>query len=176
MRTSTAGRVTRLAFEFLVLTASRSGEVRFARWNEINRETSTWHIPAERMKARRMHRVPLVACTLEILDRARGMGAEEDDGLIFPANRNGKPLSNMTFTEMLRRLEIPAAAHGFRWSFKSWATETRAATRHESEAALAHRIGDSETAEAYIHTGLLEPHRPLMEKWANFLKASTGTE
>jgi integrase len=169
VRSSTADWVTRLAFEFLVLTASRSGEVRFAQWSEINRENATWHIPAERMKARRDHRVPLVPLTLELLEHAEGLSGGTDGGLIFPANRDDTVLSDMVFTVMLRRLEIPAVPHGFRRSFKSWATETKAASWYEGEAALAHSIGDNESAKAYVDTDLLEPRKEVMEKWAHFL-------
>ena len=170
VKTSPADWVTRLAFEFLVLTASRCGEVRFAQWSEVDSETATWQIPAERMKARRAHRVPLVPRTLEILEQAEELSGERDEGLIFPANRSGKALSDMAFTAMLRRLEIPAVAHGFRRSFKSWSMETRTASWHEGEAALAHRIGDNETSEAYVDTDLLELRREVMENWANFLE------
>ena len=172
VKTSTADWATRLAFEFLVLTASRSGEARFARWGEIDREKATWHIPAERMKARREHRVPLVQRSLEILEQAALLSDRGSNDLIFPANRGGNPLSDMAFTVMLRRLEIPAVPHGFRRSFKSWTTETKAGTWHEGEAALAHRIGDNETSNAYIDTDLLEPRREVMEKWADFLEVS----
>ena len=169
VRSSTADWVTRLAFEFLVLTAARSGEVRFAQWSEINREKATWQIPAERMKARRDHRVPLVPRTLEILEDAEGLSGGPDGGLIFPANRDDTVLSDMVFTVMLRRLEIPAVPHGFRRSFKSWATETKAASWYEGEAALAHSIGDSESSRAYVDTDLLEPRIEVMGKWAHFL-------
>ena len=170
IRACSADWVTRLAFEFLVLTASRSGEVRFARWREVDRETATWHIPAERMKARREHRVPLAQRSLKILEQAALLGDGSDSSLIFPANREGNHLSDMAFTMMLRRLEISAVPHGFRRSFKSWATETRAGTWHEGEAALAHRIGNNETSDAYVDTDLLEPRRGVMEKWADFLQ------
>ena len=172
VKTSTADWTTRLAFEFLVLTASRSGEVRLARWSEINRETATWYVPAERMKARKEHRVPLASRSLEILEQAAVLSDGNDSGLIFPANRKGNSLSDMAFTVMLRRLEIPAVPHGFRRSFKSWATETKTGSWHEGEAALAHRIGDTETSDAYIDTDLLEPRRGVMEKWAAFLEVS----
>ena len=169
VRSSTADWVTRLAFEFLVLTAARSGEVRFAQWSEVDWETATWQIPAERMKARRDHRVPLVPRTLEILEHAEGLNGGTDGGLIFPANRDDTVLSDMVFTVMLRRLEIPAVPHGFRRSFKSWATETKAASWYEGEAALAHSIGDSESSRAYVDTDLLEPRIEVMGKWAHFL-------
>ena len=174
VRESTADLVTRLSFEFLVLTAARSNEVRLARWSEFEWEDATWTVPEERMKARRMHRVPLSGRCLEILSQARELGGQEG-GLVFPSAKNGKPLSDMVYTAMLRRLEIPAVAHGFRSSFKQWCLETKGAdaTWLPSEAALAHNLGNS-TQEAYIqHTDLLEVRRPLMEEWAEFLGSGT---
>ena len=116
--------------------------------------------------------MPLVPRTLEILEQAGDISVEQEQGLIFPANRSGQALSDMAFTVMLRRLEIPAVAHGFRRSFKSWATETKAASWHEEEAVLAHRIGYNETWGAYVDTDLLEPRRAVMERWAHFLEVS----
>ena len=169
VRKSTADLVTRLAFEFLVLTASRSGEVRLANWSEIDWNTATWTIPPERMKARRAHQVPLAPRALEILELARALNGEVEEGLVFPANRSGGPLSDMAMVELLRRLEIPAVPHGFRRSFKTWTLLAKVGTRAESEAALAHRIGENDTEEAYIDTDLLETRRPVMEQWAEFL-------
>ena len=170
MRESTANPVTRWAFEFLVLTASRSGEARLANWDEINWATATWTIPAERMKARRTHEVPLSSDSLKILHQAGTLNGGLEEGLIFPANQSGTALSDMAFTEMLRRLEIRAVPHGFRRSFKTWASVTKAGTRYETEAALAHNVGEDETEESYIDTEFLESRRPVMEQWAEFLR------
>ena len=173
VRESTADLVTRLSFEFLVLTAARSGEVRLAAWTEIDLESATWTVPAERMKARREHRVPLSARCLEILSQAEGLDTQES-GLVFPAARGGKALSDMAYTVLLRRLGIPAVPHGFRSSFKDWCMEARDpdATWFPSEAALAHNLGNS-TEQAYARTDLLEARRPLMEEWAQFLASDT---
>ncbi len=127
IRESTADPVTRLSFEFLVLTAARSSEVRLAEWPDVNLETATWTVPPERMKARREHRVPLSTRCLEILSAAREQDGQ-GNGLIFPSEKEGRPLSDMVYTAMLRRLEIPAVAHGFRSSFKKWCMETRGLT------------------------------------------------
>ena len=119
IRESTADVVTKLSFEFLVLTAARSSEVRLAQWPEADLETRTWTVPPERMKARREHRIPLSVRCREILSQAKeldGCGS----ALIFPSGKDGRPLSDMVYTTMLRRLEIPAVAHGFRSSFKKW--------------------------------------------------------
>lgn len=115
---SSADSITKLAFEFLVLTAARSGEVRLATWNEIDWRGRRWAVPAERMKARREHQVPLSDRSIEVLRQAEGL-TEGSGELVFPGSR-GRPLSDMVFTALLRRLDIPAVAHGFRSSFKDW--------------------------------------------------------
>jgi integrase len=171
VRTSTADWVTRLSFEFLVLTASRCGSVRLASWMEIDWESATWTIPEGRMKARREHRVPLAPRAIEILQQARELSGGLEEGLIFPANRSGKALSDMAFTVMLRRLEIPAVPHGFRRSFKSWTLEQRVDSWFVGEAALAHKLGN-DTENAYVDTDLFKPRREVMEAWADFLGAS----
>ncbi len=167
VRESDADLVTRLAFEFLVLTAARSGEARKATWSEIDMDSAKWTVPAERMKAHREHKVPLSGRCLEILDEARKLNGRGGD-LIFPA-WSGKPLSDMTFTELLRREEIPAVPHGFRSSFKDWCLEDSDIGDRDllSELALAHDIGN-DTKKAYARTNLFEARRPLMEAWAEF--------
>ena len=172
VRESTADPATRLAFEFLVLTAARSNEVRLAVWPEMDLPAATWKVPAERMKARREHGVPLSGRALGILSQAREL-AGQDSGLVFPAGRSGKAMSDMTFTVLLRRLAIPAVPHGFRSSFKNWCNASPAADAKQilSEAALAHNLGNS-TQTAYATDELLEPRRPLMEEWAEFLSAA----
>ena len=170
VRESAADPVTRLSFEFLVLTAARSGEVRKATWSEIDLESATWTVPANRMKARREHRVPLSGRCLEILAEARDLNGRDQD-LIFPG-WSGKPLSDMTYGALLRREGIPAVAHGFRGSFKNWSLKASGTADRWflSELALAHDIGD-ETEKAYATTDLLEARRPLMEAWAGFCQA-----
>jgi len=169
IRECSSDQVTRLAFEFLVLTAARSQEVRLARWSEINWEKKIWTVPPERMKARREHKVPLSRRAAEILEEAKQPG-EEATGLIFPSHEKENPLSQMTFTALLRRLEIPAVPHGFRSSFKDWCSEEmREGYEIASEMALAHNVG-SATRRAYSRTELLGPRRELMEAWAMFLR------
>ena len=169
VRESNSDPATRLAFEFLVLTTARSNEVRLAVWSEMDLEAATWTIPAERMKARRIHEVPLSGRALEILSQARDLESQ-DNGLVFPAVRSGKAMSDMTFTVLLRRLEIPAVPHGFRSSFKNWCNSSPDGDtkRLLGEAALAHNLGNA-TETAYATDELLEPRRPLMEEWAEFL-------
>ena len=173
VRESTAGRPTKLAFEFLVLTAGRSGEVRTADWTEIDWESATWEIPAARMKARRPHRVPLSTGTATILWQAWEL--TEGQGLIFPAMRSGKPASEMVFTALLRRLEIPAVPHGFRTSFRNWVAECTATPWAVAEAALAHNVGNS-TEAAYMRSDLFDQRRALMEVWAAYVTGEPNKE
>ena len=168
VRESTADPVTRLSFEFLVLTAARSSEVRLAEWSEIDLESRTWTIPDSRMKARREHRVPLAGRALDVLSEARNLG---NNGLVFPAG-SGKPLSNMVYVALLRRLGVPAVAHGFRSSFKDWCIECTDIPWVVGEAALAHNLGNS-TETAYARSDLFERRQGLMEAWAEFLASNT---
>ncbi len=114
--------------------------------------------------------MPISKRAMEILSEAREW-SEEDDSLIFPTARQGKPLSDMAYTALLRRLEIPAVAHGFRSSFKDWCSNLYEGDDKWllSEAALAHNLGNA-TVGAYVRSDLLEPRRPLMEAWAEFLQ------
>ena len=169
VRESGADLATRLAFEFLALTAARSNEARLATWREMDLQSATWKAPAERMKARREHKVPLSGRSLEILGQARELNGHDTE-LVFPAGRRGKTLSDMTLTVLLRRLGIPAVPHGFRSSFKDWCMEVRGGDDRWflSEAALAHNLGGP-TQMAYARSDLLELRRPLMEEWDEFL-------
>ena len=165
VRLSTAYPLTKLAFQLLVLCASRSGEIRFASWSEIDRESATWTIPAGRMKAGREHRVPLSRQALETLEDARMISGGE--GLIFPAPPSGKAMTDMTLTALLRRLSIPAVPHGFRSSFRDWAAEQSGASWAVCESALAHNVGNS-TEAAYMRSDLFEQRRALTQEWADF--------
>ncbi len=173
VRESTANTSTKLAFEFLVLTAGRSGEVRGAEWSEVDWGSATWEVPAHRMKARRPHRVPLSGRAIEILREASALG--DGDGLIFPATRGGRPMSEMAFTALLRRLEIPAVPHGFRTSFRNWVAERTATPWAVAEAALAHNVGNS-TEAAYMRSDLFDRRRALMDVWAEYVTGETGEE
>ena len=166
IRESSITPTIRLAFEFLVLTAVRAGEVRGATWSEINWESGTWEIPAARMKARRPHRVPLSTRAVEILREAWEISGS--DGLIFPSSRNGK-MCGVTFQrQVVRDFEIPATVHGFRSSFRDWTIEQTATPWAVCEAALAHNLGSS-TETAYARTDLMAKRRELMESWATFV-------
>ena len=166
VRESKANRSTVLAFEFLVLTAARSGEVRFSTWSEIDMDAGTWTVPAERMKAGREHCVPLSARALDVLSEARSLGTGRSD-LVFPG-RTGKPIAERAIVQVLERLGIDATAHGFRSSFRVWAAERTNIPREVCEVALAHAIKDNAEA-AYQRSDLFDRRRELMERWAGHL-------
>ena len=155
----------KLAFEFLVLTAARSGEVRLATWDEMDVGGGVWTIAATRMKAKREHRVPLCGRALEIVDAARTLGA--GNPLVFPM-RSGKPMSMSTLPQMLQHHGIAAVAHGFRSSFRDWAAERTDHPREVIEAALAHVVQNKVEA-AYARSDLFERRRRLMNDWAGYL-------
>ena len=165
VRASGAHASTVLAFEFLVLTAARSGEVRNARWEEFDLEGAVWTIPAERMKAGRAHRVPLSPRALEVLDEARRLppGA----GTVFPSP-TGRTQRHHYMARLLRELEIDAVPHGFRSSFRDWAAECTDAPREVCELALAHVNSDRVEA-AYRRSDLFDRRRVLMNDWAAYV-------
>lgn len=170
----TRGEMVRLAFEFLILTAGRTEEIMGARWPEFALDQGLWTVPAERMKGKREHRVPLSTPVLAILERAREFGDGSD--LVFPGRRTGKPLSEMAFLMLLRRMKVPVTAHGFRSSFRDWAAETTAFPNEVVEMAIAHKIKGKVEA-AYRRGDLLDKRRPLMQEWAAFVTTqSTGDQ
>ncbi len=163
---SNASPVTKLAFEFLVLTATRSNETRLARWSEIDLAKAEWVIPGERMKAKQPHRVPLTRRCLQILEDVKDYQIERSD-FIFPTPR-GKVLSDSTFSKLLRELGINAVPHGYRSSFRDWGAEQTLHQREVMEAALAHVIRDKAEA-AYARSTLFEKRRHLMDDWSRYL-------
>ena len=166
VRNSTADTATRLAFEFMVLCASRANEVRGMTWEEVDLDGPTWTVPAARMKARREHRVPLSNLAVEILKEAWKLGS---DDYVFPSKRaGGKPMSNMAFEMLMRRLDLDATPHGFRSSFRDWVIEQTATPWAVGEAVLAHNLGNS-VESAYARTDVFKKRRVLMQQWANFL-------
>jgi integrase len=153
------------ALEFLILTATRRGEVLGASWNEINLEAKMWTVPEERMKGHREHRVPLSDPALAVLEVQRRLC---DGELIFGGNVAGQPLSKMTIAGLLKRMgRREITTHGFRSTFKDWSAEQTNFAREISEKALAHRVGN-DTEEAYQRGDLLEKRRKLMDAWAAF--------
>jgi len=160
---------TRALLEFVILTAARSGEARAMTWDEVDLEAKVWTIPAARMKARVAHRVPLSERTVEILNIQRAK--YPDSKIVFPALRGGI-LSDMALTKYLRDNKVhssepgrTATAHGFRSSFRDWASEN-GYPRDVAERALAHTVKNS-TEAAYHRTDLLEQRCEMMQVWSN---------
>ena len=166
---SSAGLSTKLGLEFLILTATRSGEVRNARWNEVN--GSLWTIPAERMKAGVAHRVPLPSRCIEILEEAKKISQGSE--YIFEGTKPNKPLSENTFNKLMKELGLEVHAHGFRTSFRTWTQEKTNYPREIAEAALAHSLKDKAEA-AYARSDLLEKRAEMMEAWAQFISADAS--
>ena len=154
-----------LCFEFLTLCAVRNSEARLARWDEIDEESATWTIPAHRMKAKRMHRVPLSRRALQVLSTARQL--EDGSGLVFPSAR-GRPMGENTLSRICRDLNLGCVPHGMRSSFRDWSAECSDASREVCELALAH-VNSDRVERAYRRTDLFERRRQLMEEWAEFL-------
>jgi integrase len=153
------------ALEFLILTATRTNEVIGATWSEFDLDEGVWTIPAERMKMRKEHRVPLSARAIAIVK------AQEDvkrGDYVFPGARDKKPLSNMAMLQLLERMKHDdITVHGFRSTFRDWAGETTHYPREVCEAALAHGIKDKAEA-AYARGDLFAKRASLMEDWAEF--------
>jgi len=170
LMTRLAGRdgIAALAVRFLVLTACRSGEVRGARWNEIDVPGAVWVVPTNRTKARREHRVPLAPAALAILREVEPLRQRPDD-LVFPGLRRGLPLTDAALS---RLLPGGVTIHGMRSTFRDWAGETTAFSRETIEMALAHRLGDK-AEQAYARGDLFQKRRQLMNDWAAFCARST---
>lgn len=163
-----ASASSKLALEFLILTAARSAEVRKATWDEMDVEGARWTVPAERMKANREHRVPLSGRALELLAEAKKLS--DGSGLVFPGARPGRSLSENTHAKLLRELGFDAVTHGFRSSFRDYAAEQTHTPHAVMEAALAHTIKNKAEA-AYARSDLFEKRCELMESWAQYLAA-----
>ena len=158
------------AFEFMVLTGCRSGEVRGARWSEIDLKAALWVVPAARMKAEKEHPVPLSDRAIAVLKEAR---TRHKGDLVFP-NAKGTALSDYHLgARLLPKLGIAATAHGFRSSFRDWAGELSGAAHAVCEAAIAHTINNKAEA-AYHRTNYLEQRRELMQAWAHYLGDQGG--
>jgi integrase len=158
------------ALEFAILTAARTSEIIGARWNEINLLEKTWTVPAARMKAAKEHRVPLSARALAIVEEMQPH-RQGEDAFLFPGAKLRRPLSNMVFLMLLRRMgHDDLTAHGFRSSFRDWAAERTNFPSEVAEMALAHTVTDK-TVAAYNRSDLFERRRRLMAEWATFCTA-----
>ena len=162
------------ALQFLILTATRTSEVLLAKWEEVDLEEAVWTIPAERMKARREHRVPLSDMALDIL---KSLPRIEGNPYVFPGARHGRPLSNMALLQLMRKMGYgpkgkrgPYVPHGFRSSFRDWAGEVSSFPRDVAEMALAHVIENKAEA-AYRRGDLFAKRRKMMQAWANFVSS-----
>lgn len=167
--------VSARALEFAILTCARSGEIRGATWAEIDEKSKVWIVPAERMKARRAHRVPLTEAALAVLAKVRGLDAD----LVFPSAQrtpdgNAKVMSDMAFKALYGRMKIVGiTTHGFRSCFRDWCSESARADFEIAEAALAHSVGTT-VARAYARSDLFERRRDLMEAWARYATGEAG--
>lgn len=151
--------------EFLILTAARSGEARGATWDEINMPERVWVIPKERMKGKKEHRVPLSAAALELLKK---LPRFEGANLVFPSPQKNKKLSDATLSAAMKRMGFKnAVPHGFRSTFKDWATELTHHPYEMSEIALAHAVG-SKVEQAYRRGDMFAKRRQQMNDWAKF--------
>ncbi|WP_321803882.1 tyrosine-type recombinase/integrase [Burkholderia sp. BCC1988] len=165
-----AGTATR-CLEFTVLTACRTGESIGALWSEIDLDAAVWTIPAERMKAKRSHRVPLSDAAVRLLST---LPREQDNDHVFIGTRAGKGISNMSMLAVLKRLKrTDLTVHGFRSCFRDWAAERTQFPRELAEAALAHIVG-SETERAYQRGDMFDRRRLMMQAWADFTASQPG--
>ena len=157
---------TRLAFWFMVLTATRGVEARGATWAEVDLLGKTWSIPATRMKMARAHVVPLSQQAVAVLEEAKGLAG--DSPYVFPGAHKGQHLSDNTFGKMARDLGLGCNPHGMRSSFRDWSAECSSASWAAVELSLAHHVGSS-VERAYFRSNLLEQRRELMQQWADYL-------
>ncbi|HET6926577.1 MAG TPA: tyrosine-type recombinase/integrase [Hyphomicrobiaceae bacterium] len=156
----------RLALEAAIHTAARSGEIRGATWAEVDLENGLWTIPAERMKAKREHVVPLSKAALDVFKRAAALKTAGHK-FVFNGSKRDKPMSDMTLTKVLRDMKRPVTAHGFRSSFRDWVSEETDFPGDVAEAALAHAVSNK-TEAAYRRGNLLDKRRKLMEAWGSY--------
>ncbi|MDP2492574.1 tyrosine-type recombinase/integrase [Shimia thalassica] len=161
-RTATAAK----ALQFTILTACRTSEVLEMTWNEIDWDARLWTIPEERMKGGKPHRVPLTDEMLRVLEPMKAMAST----CVFEGQKRHHPLSNMSMLMLLRRMgRGDFTVHGFRSSFRDWASEVSGAPREVAEAVLAHQVG-SEVERAYARSDLLEKRSILAVKWCDYLR------
>jgi integrase len=165
-----AKQVTRLSVEWLILTATRVGETRFAAWSEINLATKTWTIPAARMKADKDHTIPLSDRCMAILEEAKGLA--DATGLIFPGGK-GKAMSEVAHLNCIQSLGFVdengarLTAHGMRSTFRDWAGDNTAADRETIEHCLAHQLKDRVEA-AYRRSTAVAKRTTIMQAWADY--------
>jgi integrase len=158
------------ALMFTCLTGSRTGEVLGARWEEIDFDARLWTCPADRMKTGEDHRVPLAAEMLSIIEPLKALQSE----FVFEGQKRHRPLSNMAMLMLLRRMGVEGVTvHGFRSTFRDWASEVANAPREVAEMSLSHKVG-SGVERAYARSDLLGRRRLLMERWSAYVTGSTA--
>jgi integrase len=148
--------------EFTILTAARRDEALGARWDEVDLEARLWTVPANRMKARTAHVVPLSDRAIEILNDLPRVGP-----FLFPGVRVGQPMGEKPGRVLLESMRPGITLHGFRSSFRDWCGDVADAPREIAEAALAHRIGNA-VEQSYRRGSALEKRRALMEAWSDY--------
>lgn len=158
--------------EFLILTAARTGEIIEATWDELDLDDAVWSIPGQRMKNGSLHRVPLSAGAVAIVQAMRTVA---QSNYVFPGGKKAKPLSNMAFLKLLKRMgRHDITAHGFRSTFRDWAAERTNYPNEVAEMALAHTVADKVEA-AYRRGDLFEKRRRLMNAWESYCSQPTST-
>ena len=162
-----------LALRLAILCASRSGEVREATWDEFDLDRAVWTIPAERMKAKKPHRVPLTSEALAVLSKASDV-RRPGTTLVFPGTKD-TALSDMTLTKVLRDMDMKCTAHGFRSTFRDWAAEQTSVAGEIAEAALAHAVPNAVEA-SYKRTDFFDKRRDLMLAWSRFATGQDSAE
>ena len=171
VRLEKKGGIAALALRLLVLSAARSGEIRGAKWEEIDFDRAIWTVPGERMKMRKPHRVPLCPQALAVL-KAAGDVRRFGSSHIFP-NGKGEALSDMALTKTLRDMGMACTAHGFRSTFRDWTAEQTSAPGEVAEAALSHAVPNAVEA-AYKRTDFFDLRRDLMDAWGRFAAGEAG--
>lgn len=163
--------VSARALEFLTLTAMRTGEVIGARWSEFDLDLKVWNVPAERMKAKRPHAVPLSDQAVKIV---RDITHLPDEEFVFRGVKHGTHISNMAMLQVMRRMKLDHVPHGMRSTFRDWAADMTDFPRELAEAALAHVVGDK-TEAAYLRSDRLDRRRAMMDAWAAYCMASPAS-
>ena len=171
IRASSAAISTKLALEFLILTATRSGEVRGMVWGEVDLDDKVWTVPADRTKTGKPHRVPLSTKAVAVLREAEETA--DGSGLVFPSAR-GRVMSDSTLSKLMRENAVAGTPHGFRSSFRDWVSECTNTPREVAEAALAHVVR-SQVEAAYARSDLFDKRRKLMDQWASYLSGDHAT-
>jgi integrase len=152
------------ALEFTILTAARTNEVIRAEWSEFDLDLKTWTVPAECMKSKREHRVPLSDAAVTALQAVKGRSKR----YVFPGHKRGSHLSNTAMLQVLKRLERTGiTVHGFRSTFRDWCAESTNYPADVAEMALAHTLRDK-TEAAYRRGDLFEKRARLMTNWARY--------